>query len=402
MLSFVAPAGAPVAISEIMRSAAAATFGRGERDGNLQILAERLKVGHAFGAASGRSALAVILRSLSRLRPDRRTVALPAYTCFTVPAAVVRAGLRILPVEIDPVTLDFNFEGLNRLPGESLLCIVSSNLFGLANNAPCIHAAARARGAFFIDDAAQALGATLHGFPAGTLGDVGFYSFGRGKALTAVEGALIVTNSDEIAAAIREEAEKLPSGSMFHSAKLLFQMLVYSAFLRPRLYWVPNALPFLKLGSTEFDPAFPEFRMPALVQGLLPRLMDKLDEFNRIRRQNALALTKALEGNATFAVPKPRADCLPNYIRFPLIARDNAARDRTVRELRARGIGASPFYPSAVCDIEGIAPHMAVRDFHRPKAEEVSRRLLTLPTHPYVTKGDLETMVNTLRKVKPE
>jgi len=399
MLRFVAPAGAPVEISQIIRSAGAAIFNGRQSEEILQPVAAFLKARHMFGVCSGRAALALILRSLHRLRPENRVVAIPAYTCFTVPAAVVRTQLSIYPVEIEGETLDCDREALERLPGDRLLCVVSSNLFGLPNDGARFRAAARARGAFFIDDAAQALGASRNGSPAGLLGDVGFYSFGRGKALAAVEGALIVTNSDDIAAGIRKEVCGLPSGSIFHSAWLLFQMLVYSVFLSPRLYWLPNSLPFLKLGLTEYDPGFPDFRMPGLVRELLLRLMEKLEEFNRIRRQNAFALAGAVERNASFTIPLPPADCLPNYIRFPLIARDEATRDHAVRELRAAGIGASQFYPSAICDIAGIGPHMAVRDFHRPKAEDLGRRLLTLPTHPYVQPGDLQTMIAILRRL---
>jgi perosamine synthetase len=399
MLRFVAPAGAPVEVSKIIRSAGAAILNHRQEEELLQPLATRLNARHAFGASSGRSALALILRGLSSLKPDRRIVALPAYTCFTVPAAVVHAQLKIHPVEIDPATLDCEPKDLDNLPGEGLLAVVSSNLFGLANDGARLRAAARARGAFFIDDAAQALGAFRNGCPAGTVGDVGFYSFGRGKALAAVEGALIITNSDEIAGVIREQLQELPARPMIHTASLLSQMLVYTVFLRPRLYWLPNSLPFLKLGSTEFNPAFPDFRMPTLVRQLLVRLIDRLDEFNRIRRENASALATALEGNPGFMTPRPADGCLPNYIRFPLIARDEATRDRAVRELQAAGIGASPFYPSAACDIEGIGPHMATHNFHRPKAEDLSRRLLTLPTHPYVRRRDLHTVAEVLRRL---
>jgi dTDP-4-amino-4,6-dideoxygalactose transaminase len=42
---------------------------------------------------------------------------------------------------------------------------------------------------------------------------------------------------------------------------------------------------------------------------------------------------------------------------------------------------------------------MATQDFHRPQAESLSQRLLTLPTHPYVRPGDLERMGNILNSL---
>lgn len=255
----------------------------------------------------------------------------------------------------------------------------------------------REKGAFLVDDAAQALGATLHGCPAGTLGDVGFYSFGRGKALAAMEGGIIVTSSEEIASAIQAEGERLPSASAAHVAWLLFEMAAYSVFLNPRLYWIPNSLPFLKLGSTEYAPDYPIFRLPALVQGLLPMLFERLQEINKVRRDNAAALAQAVANNPLFMTPRPGPGCQPNYVRFPLVARDRATRDRAVRLLCAAGIGASPFYPSAICDIPGIESHMATHDYHCPEAESVSRRLLTLPTHPFVGAQDLQRIIEILR-----
>lgn len=402
MFRFVAPAGAPLELAQILRSAGASLTRQaglvrnGATEEAAKPLAAWLSCRYAFTSSSGRAALALILRSLARLRPGRGVVALPAYTCYTVPAAVVRAGLKFHPLEINPENLDVVPEQLERLPGEGVLAILTSNLFGLLNDTDRIRQAARARGAFVIDDAAQALGATRNGCPAGLLGDVGFYSFGRGKALATMEGAVIVTNSEEIAAAIQRESAGTRPASPFHSLGLLVQMLAYSVLLHPRLYWIPNSLPFLKLGTTQFDPDFADFRLPGIVRELLPRLMDRLAAMNQIRRANAAALRAAFKNHPDFSVLQPGEGVEPNYIRFPLLARDEATRDRAVQLLRRAGIGAGSFYPGAVCDIDGIAPHMATANFHRPAAEETSRRLLTLPTHPYVRESDLRQMIDTL------
>jgi len=396
MFRFVAPAGAPLELAQILRSARASLAGNGTTERLSVSFGAAVNCRYVFAAASGRAALALILRSLTSLRPGRGVVALPAYTCFTVPAAIVRAGLKLHPLEIRPDNLDIVPGQFDELPGEGLLAILTSNLFGLLNDADRIRQAARARGAFVIDDAAQALGATRNGCPAGMLGDVGFYSFGRGKALAAIEGAVIVTNSEEIAGAIQREAAGTRRPSPFHSVWLLFQMLAYSVLLHPRLYWIPNSLPFLKLGTTEFDPEFADFRLPGIVRALLPELLPRLADMNRIRRANAAALGARLKNHPDFSLLQPGEGVEPNYIRFPLLARDEVARDRAVTMLRGAGIGASPFYPGAVCDIDGIAPHMAAADFHRPAAEEASRRLLTLPTHPYVRESDVRRTLDTL------
>jgi dTDP-4-amino-4,6-dideoxygalactose transaminase len=359
-------------------------------------MADQLRVRFAFPTCSGRVGLWAILKALRRLRRDRDIVALPAYTCFSVPASIVRAGLKLYPIDIDPETLDFDYAQLSSLPEKGLLCVLASHLFGFVNDVARIQQIALAKGAFLIDDAAQALGATRDGRPAGTWGDVGFYSFGRGKPLGSVEGGLIVTASEELAAALQGELEVLAPPPALHSAEVFLQLLAYSILLRPRLYWMPNSIPFLKLGTTEYDPNFRICKFAGFSERLFPLLMEKLVEINGTRRKNAASLADAVSGNPDFLIPKAGNNCQPTYIRFPLIARDRSVRDRAVLRLQAGGIGASPFYPSAICDIPRLAPHMAVRDFHRPRAEDLSSRLLTLPTHPFVRPEDLDRMVSVL------
>jgi len=396
MLRFVPPAGAPLKMTQILGALKIAFSSNGNTEECLASFAARLQVRSIFGISSGRAALWLILKSLCRLRPDRDVVAFPAYTCFSVPAAAIRAGLKLHPLEIDPETLDLDFSQLDSLPREKLLCILTSNLFGLVNDPSQVLKTARVKGAFLVDDAAQALGASRSGHLAGTLGDVGFYSLARGKSLASVGGGIIVTNSKEIALAIRTEAENLPASSFADAAWLLLRMMTYSTFLNPRLYWIPNSLPFLKLGITEFAPNFPIADLPNLSRALLPQLVNRLMEINHIRRKNATAIANGLSGNPYFTVPRLAPNCQPSYIRFPLIAKDPATRQWALSRLRAAGIGASPFYPTAICDILGIAPHMARDDFHRPTAEALSRSLLTLPTHPYVRQQDLDRMVDIL------
>jgi perosamine synthetase len=389
MLRFVPPAGAPVPITDIFRAGIEALSRNGKLDESLASFGTCVRSRYVIGASSGRAALWLILKGLHRLRPERFVVAVPAYTCFSVAASVVRAGLKLYPVDMDPETLDFDFSELENLPEGKLLCVLSANLFGLMSDVPRIQQIARAKGALVIDDAAQALGATRNGDFSGTLGDVGFYSLARGKALGAGEGGIIVTDSPEIAAAIQAELGALSAPSSGHVSWLFLQLLATSVFINPRLYWVPNSLPFLKLGTTEFDPCFGTKHLSKIACALLPLLMERLEEMNRVRRGNAAILALALEGNRHFNQPKPAEACEATYTRFPLVAKNETVKSQALRRLQEAGIGASPFYPSAICDIPGIGSHMAANDFHRPKAESLSRRLFTLPTHPLLTRQDL-------------
>jgi hypothetical protein len=81
-------------------------------------------------------------------------------------------------------------------------------------------------------------------------------------------------------------------------------------------------------------------------------------DLNEKRQENVAHIIVVLGGNSSFAVPIVPSECRPIYASFGLLAKSEAIRDRAVLELHKVGIGASPFYPSAVWDISGIGPFM--------------------------------------------
>lgn len=402
MLRFVSPAGAPVKSAVLLRQLGKALSENGNAESFAAALAARLGVRHIFGVCSGRAALWLILKSLARLRPGRNVVALPAYTCFSVAASIARCDMKMLPVELLPESLDFDLASLDAAPVGRLLCLVSANLFGLVNDGERLAEAAHAHGAYMVDDAAQAFGATRGGRFAGTQGDVGFYSLARGKALGSTQGGLIVTNSDSIAAAIAAELARLEAAPAASEAGVVVRSGIYAAFLHPRLFWLPRSLPFLKLGMTEFAPGFPVARLPKLSRALLPSMTALLGETSRTPQRNAVAIAERLACQPRFELPHPGGNCRPSYPRFPVLATDASMRWEAVRRLQASGIGASSFYPAAICDIPGIERHMAVPNFHRPRAEELAARIFTLPTHAYVGPREIERMTTILAKLAEE
>jgi len=85
------------------------------------------------------------------------------------------------------------------------------------------------------------------------------------------------------------------------------------------------------------------------------------------------------------------------YLRFPVLTRDPAHRASLLQGLRESGISASASYPTAIGDIPGIARHLAADQARCPAAADVASRILTLPTHPWVTDRDVEAMVTIIR-----
>jgi len=390
----VAPAGAPLPIRTALPSVLP---NAGDDRGLVKLLGKHLDGQSPFFVSSGRAALAILLRALQQ-GSDRREVVLPAYTCFSVPSAVARAGLVIRLCDVDPKTLDLDLNALVRLDLGKALCIVPSGLYGMPGDLSALEQIARDSRTFLVDDAAQCLGATKDGRPCGTFGDVGFYSLGRGKGITTMGGGILVTRRDDLARRIEQEVRTLPRPTVWNVCAAVGSSLLFAAMLRPSRYWLLDHAPFLELGASYFEPDFPIAQLSAYQRRLARRLLPLLDSYNRIRREHADQLRVGIEGVEGIEVPRPLEGANPVYLRFPILTRDERHRSRLVRGLREAGIVASPSYPTSIGDIPGITPYLAPDQEPCPGARSIATRILTLPTHSGVTPRDLEVMVRTIRR----
>jgi dTDP-4-amino-4,6-dideoxygalactose transaminase len=389
----VAPAGAPLPARSVLPLVFRSV---GDDRGLAELLATRLGVRNPFFVSSGRAALAILLKVL-RQGSDRREVVIPAYTCFSVPSAVARAGLTIRLCDVDPKTLDLDLNALVRLDLGKALCIVPSGLYGLPGDLVALEQIARTSGAFLVDDAAQCLGAIKEGRACGSFGDAGFYSLGRGKGITTMGGGILVTHRPDLAQRIAGMVRDLRRPSTWAVGVAVAGALAYSAMLRPSRYWLLDHVPFLELGASRFEPDFPIARLSAYQTRLAARLFPRLDSYNEIRRHNADQLRSGIEGVEGIEIPRPGERTSPVYLRFPILARDAAHRSHLLRRLREAGIGASASYPTAIGDIPGIESYLARHQEAYPGARAIGARILTLPTHPGVTLRDIEMMVTIIR-----
>lgn len=157
---------------------------------------------HAFALGTGRAALSVTLQAMRRLAPARDVVLLPAYTSYSVAAAAVHAGLLVRLYDLDPATLAPRMEDVTAQLDDRVLAVVACHLFGYPVSTGELRDLCHGAGAMLVDDAAQAMGARSADGLAGTTGDAGLFSLARGKNITAVDGGLVVTDDDALAAAV--------------------------------------------------------------------------------------------------------------------------------------------------------------------------------------------------------
>jgi perosamine synthetase len=382
------PAAAPLSATDLWSGVVGLLQSRRAVERLQCELASALRVKHVFLVSSGRAGLALILRALQRLSP-RRNVVVPAYTCFSVPAAVMRAGLKVTACDIDPTTFDFDHDQLEALVSETEpLCVVSTHLFGFHADVRRAEAICRPHGAFVVDDAAQAFGVRTRSGALGTLGDVGFFSFGRGKAVTSIRGGAVVTDSADVARELAREYAALDGPGLMRGLGTLVEAAAVATLLRPALYWLPASLPFLKLGETVYSTAFPMQRLSGVEAGLLRHWERRLALSDEARAERVAALRRW--------VPSLNGEGARACIRLPLVCASKAERDRLYAASQRERLGFSLMYPTAISAIPALRNVLDGRKF--PNAERMAEQLLTVPVHPLVSSEDRQAIERLLTR----
>lgn len=423
------PAATPIAFREIISGVCGIFHGQQELDRFESELREHFGVEHCFLVSSGKAAFTLILLALKELSPDRDEVLIPAFTCYSVPSSVVRAGLRIRLCDQRPDSFDFDFARLSAMlfegpppqadarsvggaskspvdspdaadsSGDSIkrvLAIVPTHLFGYPADVMRLRKLIRDPGVTVVEDAAQAMGETKEEGKVGTLGDVSFFSLARGKAFSVVEGGIILTNRDDLAEALNRFVGRLPRYGLLPLLKLIFKAAALMMLIHPRLFWVPRSMPFLKLGETLFETHFSILRMSSFQAGMARRWRGKLENLRDARKKNANRWIAILEASRNHGSSFLRGQSL-GLLRFPLRVSDRKKRDALLQESARMGLGIMPVYPTSINAIPELRGKIEGGEF--PVAESCAGELVTLPTHGYLTENDVTELSGLISRV---
>lgn len=170
-------------------------------------LAERVGVGHAVAVSSGTAALHLALLALGA--GPGQVVVVPTLTFVATANAVRYTGARPVFVDCDEATgnldPDLLADLLDRLAaaGTRVAAVVPVDLNGTCADHSRIAAICAAAGVPLVEDAAQALGSSHAGRPAGSFGRVAAFSFNGNKVITTSSGGMLVSDDATLIARCR-------------------------------------------------------------------------------------------------------------------------------------------------------------------------------------------------------
>lgn len=160
-------------------------------------------IGVKFAIAVTNCTAALHLANLSiGISPDDEVI-VADYTFPATGHSVLYCGATPVFVDIDSKTYNINPERIEEKISKKTKAIIPVHTFGQTAEMDTILKIARDYNLFVVEDAACALGAQYNNHYAGTIGDVGCFSFHARKGITTGEGGMVVTNNEKIAERVR-------------------------------------------------------------------------------------------------------------------------------------------------------------------------------------------------------
>jgi pyridoxal phosphate-dependent aminotransferase EpsN len=167
-------------------------------------LAEVAGVPHALALSSGTAALHLALIVLGIATGDE--VACSSLTFSASANPIVYVGAMPVFVDVDPDTWTIDPDLVDRMLGErpQVRALVAVDLYGQCCDYDALIEICERRGVALVQDAAESLGASYRGAPAGGQGALAAYSFNGNKVITTSGGGMLVSRDEQLIAHARK------------------------------------------------------------------------------------------------------------------------------------------------------------------------------------------------------
>jgi dTDP-4-amino-4,6-dideoxygalactose transaminase len=316
---------------------------------------------HVISCANGTDALKLALRAHGIGAGD--AVIVPGFSFSASAEAVVIVGAA--PVFCDVLEDSFNIDPASvakaaaaaRRAGFHPKAVMTVDLFGLPADYPAIEAVAASEGLIVVSDAAQSFGASLNGIDVGNFGAITATSFFPSKPLGAYgDGGCLFTADAEAASLLRSLRQHGEGKDRYDNVRI---------GVNSRLDSLQAAVLLAKLSI----------------------FAEEIEQRQLIAARYNEALADVVE------VPRVTNSARSVWAQYTIKL---ANRDKVQARLKAEGVPTAVYYPRS------LHQQPAYLDFPEadgglPVAESLSRRVLSLPFHPYLDAATQDYIVNKLR-----
>lgn len=327
-----------------------------------QEFSSHIHCNHAIAVNSCTSALEI---ALNYFNVNGAEVIVPVQTFIATGMAVHLAGAIPVFADISPSTFSLSLNSIKEKITPNTAGVIIVHFAGIITpEYQQILDFSREQGIFVIEDAAHAPGAIVDGKFAGTLGDVGCFSFFPSKIITSAEGGMLTTNNSDIAKFARSHQNR---GRDMDKAEELYR------------------LPGRNVRLSEFN-------------AMLGRCqLRHLSEFVIKRRLLAKTYYKLLSSCDFVQLVNLKVLETSSFWKFPILLNNSEIKDVIARELKLHNIASDSAY-SPPLHLQPVMQHLFDSKYgNLPLSEDILSRHLCLPVHPRMSDDDIHRIVEIIQ-----
>ena len=310
-----------------------------------------------IGVNTGTSALHLALLAAGVGAGDE-VITVP-FTFVASVAAIHYTGAKAVFVDIDPRTFTMDPAQIEAAITPKTKAIIPVHLYGQMADMDPIMAIARKHKLVVVEDACQAHGAEYKGKRAGSIGDMGAFSFYPGKNLGAYgEGGMVTTSNAEYNRTIRMLRDWGAEKKYHHVLKGY------------------------------------NYRLEGIQGAVLRVKLKYLEKWTEARRTAAARYDRLLAGTG---VPTPYAHSHNRHV-YHIYAVRTPDRAKWMAELQAKGVSTGIHYPFPVHMLLAYAD-LGYKEGQFPHSERAANEVLSLPMFPELTSEQIDTVVRAVKEV---
>lgn len=339
---------------------------------------------HAVSVANGTEGLVLALKALGIGQGDE--VITTPFTFFATAESIAQVGA--VPVFVDVKIDSFNMDPakIEEKITDRTKAILPVHIFGTCADMDSICAVAKKHGLFVIEDACQAAGASYKGKKAGSMGDIGVFSFFPTKNLgSAGDGGMLVTHDESLA--VRMKAYRMhgsgENGQRAYNDMHGIQEEVKADTSKDNTVYNPLKYYNYLIGHNS--------RLDEIQAAILRVKLPRLDEWNDRRRTLAKRYNDALEDVLT--VPRYKTD---EGAIYHLYIVQSEERDKMTKKLGEKGIATGVYYPVPL-HLQKAFGDLGYRKGDLPVGEYLSERTFALPMFPEMTEEEQDYIIESVR-----
>ena len=308
---------------------------------------------HCISVANGTDALQIAQMALGVGHGDE--VIVPGFSYIATAETPAVLGAKPVYVDIDPKTYNLNPEKLEAAITPSTKAIIPVSLYGQCADFDTINAIAEKHGIPVIEDGAQSFGASYKGRKSCSLTTIGCTSFFPSKPLGCYgDGGAIFTNDDELATILRQISRHGQDRRYHH----------------------------LRVGVNS--------RLDTLQAAILLPKLELLEEEIQLRSQVATRYTQMLNEAGINTTPILEQHNVSAWAQYTIRIDD---REAVQAKLKEAGIPTAVHYPIPLNKQPAVADEAA----NLPVGDDMAKKVMSLPMHPYMVSDELESVVGALK-----